>query len=84
MSLYKIYGRDNCVYCQAAKKLLESKGIRYVEYKIGTDVTKDFLLEIVPGAKTVPQIFQGEEYIGGYEQLVERLKNNGTTQFLSE
>lgn len=83
-SLYKIYGKDNCVYCRAAKTLLESKKLQYIEYKVGNDVTKEFLLEIVPGAKTVPQIFHGDEYVGGYEKLVERLNANDTAKFLSE
>jgi glutaredoxin len=90
--MYKIYSKDNCSYCDAAKNLLTSRSIEFVESKIGVDITKEMLLEIVPGARTVPQIFlltsDGEQYIGGFNELVNALKEKdnvaGTTHFLSE
>lgn len=80
--MYKIYSKDNCQYCTAAKQLLTQKGLPFVEFKIGQDLTKEMLLEIVPNAKTVPQIYYGEQYIGGYDNLVERLKTNDESRFL--
>jgi glutaredoxin 3 len=82
--MFKIYSRPNCTYCVSAKKLLESKGLAYVELEVGRDVTTEMLLEVVPGARTVPQIFQDEQYVGGYNDLVERLKNNDPTRYLAE
>ena len=77
--MYKIYSKDNCTYCTAAKSLLSSKNIPFVELKIGKDVTKESLLEVVPGARSVPQIFHtdnfgNENYVGGYDNLVKHLK----------
>ena len=43
--MYKIYSKDNCTYCTAAKSLLGSKNIPFVEYKIGKDVTKSLAIE---------------------------------------
>jgi len=80
--MYKIYSKDNCSYCTAAKQLLTQKGLPFVEFKVGQDLTKEMLLEIVPHAKTVPQIYYDEQYIGGYENLVERLKTNDPSRFL--
>jgi glutaredoxin len=37
---------------------------------IGEGWTREQLLEAVPTARTVPQIFIGEELVGGYDQLV--------------
>ena len=37
--------------------------------KIGRDVTKQDLLEAVPNAKTVPQIFMYGKHIGGLTDL---------------
>ena len=68
-----IYTKDECAYCVRAKELLEEHKVEYEELKIGTDVTKYQLLQKVPHAQTVPQIFFGEKYIGGYEQLREWL-----------
>lgn len=70
-----IWSKYNCHYCESAKKLLESKGIPYEERKIGDGYTKEELLEAVPNAKSVPQIFLNDEYVGGYTELVNKLTN---------
>ena len=49
------------------------KGIEFEERKIGSGYTKEDLLEAVPTARTVPQIFLDGELVGGYDQLKERL-----------
>lgn len=67
-----IWSKDFCGYCDLAKRLLEQKGIKYEERKIGTGWTKEQLLESVPTARTVPQIFLGEEYVGGFDDLKQR------------
>jgi len=80
--MYKIYSKDNCGYCDAAKRLLESKGLPYVELKVGRDVTREILLEMVPHARTIPQIFYNDEYIGDYGNLLERLNNDDSSRLL--
>ena len=64
-----IWSKRSCTFCEQAKSLLKSKGIEYEERKIGDGWTKEELLEAVPTAQTVPQIFLEEEYIGGYQEL---------------
>ena len=64
-----IWSKRSCTFCEQAKSLLKSKGIEYEERKIGDGWTKEELLEAVPTARTVPQIFLEEEYIGGYQEL---------------
>jgi glutaredoxin 3 len=65
-----IWSKDNCPYCVKAKAMLDSKGIRYEERNITTSQwTKQQLLESVPDAKTVPQIFLYGKYIGGADAL---------------
>lgn len=64
-----IWSRDNCAYCDQAKALLTQKGIAFEERKIGDGWTRDDLLELVPDARTLPQIFLKEEYIGGFTDL---------------
>jgi len=71
-----VWSRDACPYCVSAIRLLESKGIEYEERKISDKYTKEDLLALVPDAKTLPQIFLGEEYIGGYDKLKEKLKGH--------
>lgn len=64
-----IYTKPDCTYCGRAKKLLAIQGIPYQEIVIGTDVTREEFLELIPNAKTVPQIIIDNELIGGYNQL---------------
>jgi len=65
-----IWSKDMCPYCDRAKALLKQKGIQYEERKIGGGYTKEQLLESVPTAKTVPQIFLDGKLIGGHDDLV--------------
>jgi glutaredoxin 3 len=64
-----IWSKDTCPYCVQAKTLLEQKGIEFEERKIGDGWTKEQLLEAVPNARTVPQIFLNDELVGGYTEL---------------
>ena len=66
-----IWSRDYCIYCEHAKMLLNEKGVQYEERKIGSTWTKEQLLESVPTAKSVPQIFIDGQHIGGYKELRE-------------
>lgn len=71
-----IWSKDMCPYCDRAKALLKQKGIEFEERKIGGGWTKEQLLESVPSARTVPQIFLGENHIGGHDDLVKYFKEN--------
>lgn len=64
-----IWSRDLCVYCDRAKSLLTAKGIEFEERKIGDGWTREQLMEAVPDARSVPQIFINDQLIGGYTAL---------------
>ncbi len=64
-----VWSKYQCPYCDQAKALLEQKGIEFEERKIGDGWTKEDLLEAVPTARTVPQIFLDEKLIGGFTEL---------------
>jgi glutaredoxin len=68
-----VWSKYNCPFCDQAKKLLESKGIQFEERKIGDGWTKEDLLEAVPTARTVPQIFMDGELVGGFNELRTKL-----------
>jgi glutaredoxin 3 len=69
-----IWSKYHCPYCDQAKSFLKNKGINFEERKIGDGWTKEDLLEALPSAKSVPQIFIDDKYIGGFQNLVEYLK----------
>ena len=70
-----VWSKYQCTFCEQAKSLLTQKGIEFEERKIGDGYTKDELLEAVPTARTVPQIFLDGELVGGFNELKERLVN---------
>lgn len=65
-----IYTKFGCGFCFRAKRLLESKGVDFVEHDVTMGGPKrDEMLERAPNARTVPQIFIGETYVGGSDDL---------------
>ena len=68
-----VWSKYHCPYCDQAKALLTSKGIVFEEKKIGDGYTKEELLEAVPNARSVPQIFLDGELVGGFTELKQKL-----------
>lgn len=64
-----VWSKYHCPYCDQAKALLERKGVDFEERKIGDGYTREDLLEAVPQARTVPQIFLDDKLIGGFTEL---------------
>jgi len=69
-----VWSKYNCQNCDQAKALLEQQGIEFEERKIGDSWSKEDLLEVVPNARSVPQIFINEKLIGGFSELQKYLK----------
>jgi len=69
-----VWSKDTCPFCDQAKNLLKLKGIEFEERNISTDWTREQLLEAVPNARTVPQIFLDEQLIGGFTELRKHLQ----------
>jgi glutaredoxin len=64
-----VWSKDQCPYCEQAKALLKMKGIEFEERNVQTNWSREQLLEAVPTARTVPQIFLDEQLIGGFTEL---------------
>ena len=55
-----------CGYCSRAKDFLRNKGVAFDEVDVTSDDGMRAKLVEMTGRRTVPQIFVGEEPIGGY------------------
>ena len=65
-----IYTGDLCIHCAWAIDLLNRKNIKFTEYNIAKDLERrEEMLKKSNGAKTVPQIFIGEQHVGGNTEL---------------
>ena len=65
-----IYTKDNCIWCDRAKILLDSKKISYNEIDLSEDSERlKFYEKIGDNVKTVPQVFIDDKRIGGFQDL---------------
>ena len=65
-----IYTKDNCIWCDRAKILLDSKKISYNEIDLSDDNERfNFYEKIGDNVKTVPQVFIDDNRIGGFQDL---------------
>ena len=70
MSKIVMYTTAVCPYCINAERLLNSKGVQEIN-KIRVDLQPEMRLEMMQktGRRTVPQIYIGEQHIGGFDEL---------------
>lgn len=72
MARVKIFSTGTCPLCERAKKLLNKWKIPYQEVRIDQD--REGLMEMsekTNGARSVPQIFIDDKWIGGFTELTE-------------
>ncbi len=67
MNSVRIYTTKVCPYCQSAKELFRSLGVAFEEISLeGNPELRAQLSEENGGWRTVPMVFVGERFIGGY------------------
>jgi glutaredoxin 3 len=71
-----IYTTTFCGYCTRAKSILAREGVPFSEVDVSDDDDKRRWLVQTTGQRTVPQIFFGDESIGGCSDL-EKIVRNG-------
>ncbi|MFN3710771.1 glutaredoxin 3 [Alishewanella sp. HH-ZS] len=72
-----IYTKAYCPYCVRAVGLLREKQVAYQEIRIDLHPERrDEMISRANGRTTVPQIFIGEQHIGGCDDMV-ALDNQG-------
>ncbi len=72
----EIYTTENCPYCRKAKLIFDSLSVDYNEIDVENEEQRQCMKSRAKGNYTVPQIFIGEDYIGGYDEL-KKLKDRG-------
>ncbi len=71
MPKIEIYTKSTCPFCIRAMRLLDMKGVEYVEYEVsGGGEKKAEMVQRAGGRTTVPQIFIDDEHIGGCDELM--------------
>jgi glutaredoxin 3 len=71
MTPVKMYTTQVCPYCLRAKALLKQRGVDAIEeVRIDLDPVERARMMELTGRRTVPQIFIGDTYVGGCDDLV--------------
>lgn len=64
-----VYGKAGCVNCVKARNFLDRKKIQYEYIDLGANpASLEWIIQ--KGHKQVPQIYDGETYVGTYQGLV--------------
>ena len=80
-----IYTRMMCGYCMAAKRLLDRKGIAYVEHdaSFSPELRRE-MISRANGRTTFPQVFIGGRHVGGSDELHELERAGKLDRLLAE
>ena len=76
MKQVKVYSTSYCPYCIKAKQLLKSKSIPFQEIDLTNNAELRDQVSSKTGHQTVPMIFIGDQFIGGFDSL-NALSQNG-------
>ncbi|WP_293267963.1 GrxA family glutaredoxin [Neptunomonas sp.] len=79
MERVTIFGKEGCGFCKRAKQLCEMKDLNFKYLDIHQENISQADLEKTIGKPvvTVPQIFIGQEYIGGYTEFSNKVAELG-------
>lgn len=70
MKTVEIYTSPFCGFCHAAKRLLTARGVTFAEIDVSRDPgLRQAMMNRANGRYTVPQIFIGEDHVGGCDDL---------------
>jgi glutaredoxin 3 len=84
MPTIKMYTTAYCPYCTRAKQLLTAKGVESIE-EIRIDLLPDERAKMmeITGRRTVPQIFIGDQHVGGCDDLIALDRQGGLAPLLA-
>ena len=69
MAAVTVYTGSFCGFCQQVTALLERRGIPYTEVSVEDHPGLREKLLAKSGRRTLPQVYVGERYVGGADEL---------------
>lgn len=70
MQPVKLYTKNHCPYCESAKRLFQKLSVTYEEKNLENDpLERQRLSAAAGGYRTMPMIWIGEEFIGGFSEV---------------
>jgi glutaredoxin len=80
ISQLAIYTRDQCEYCRKLKVILDSFTVKYVQFKLGEDFSREEFYVMFGEGSTFPQVTLDSQKIGGCTETIEYLTSIGCLQ----
>ena len=77
-----LYTTRFCPYCVRAKNLLDEKNVAYNDIAVDADPGLRQEMMSRSGRRTVPQIWIGEQHVGGFDDLWELQRQGGLDELL--
>lgn len=84
MAAVVIYSTPWCPYCIRAKRLLNEKGAAFTDIDVSSDPALRQEMIRRSGRSTVPQIWIGEQHVGGCDDLYALERQRRLDELLSK
>lgn len=83
MNAVRMFTTEICPYCIRAKALLRQRGVEHID-EIRIDLHPELRTRMIEqtGRRTVPQIFIGETWVGGCDDLIALDRRGGLAPLL--
>ena len=72
-----VYTKSKCPNCVAAKQLLKSKGLKFIENDMDNEKVREAFQFAYPEVRGMPQIFINDQRVGGLLGLQQAFKDLG-------
>lgn len=84
MKKVTVYGNNTCPYCGAVRMLLTKKGVDFDDVAVNADAEKSAEMQALSGESSVPQVFIGDDHVGGFDELYELDKSGKLDEMLGD
>ena len=85
MNPVRMFTTQVCPYCIRAKQLLKQRGVDLIEeIRVALNPSQRDAMIAQTGRRTVPQIFIGETWVGGCDDLIALDQRGGLVSLLAK
>ncbi len=76
MRNFTVYSKDGCPFCKQIVDVLGLSELRYVEYKLDRDFTREAFYEQFGTGATFPQVVMNGDNLGGCQESIQYMKEH--------
>ncbi len=76
MRNFTVYSMDGCSYCAKIISVLQLSELRYVEYKLDRDFSRESFYEQFGEGATFPQVVMNGDNLGGCQESIKYMQEN--------